>query len=162
MSSDTETPCERFLISLGRYQQEFHGAPRLKKKKKTKTGYRVQGQLFTNGMQSHMTRHLSKKVSREKGRRRALASRRFICHTVQFACKAGRRRAVKNSPIIASPLNFLPDITTSHTKLSKVNQLSFALRAKTCSVRRNELLAIWRREVKFPLQACVRTHDSIS
>ena len=26
-TDDTETSCERFLISLGRYQQEFHGAP---------------------------------------------------------------------------------------------------------------------------------------
>ena len=106
------------------------------------------------------------KVSRGKGRRRALSSRRFIYHTVQFACKAGRRRALKEQSYfkktIASSLNFLPDITTSHTKLSKVNQLSFALRAKTCSVRRSEFLAIWQREVKFPLQGRVPTHDSIS
>ena len=29
MSTDTETSCEHFLISLGQYQQEFHDAPRL-------------------------------------------------------------------------------------------------------------------------------------
>ena len=27
MSTDTETSCERFLISLGQYQQEFHSMP---------------------------------------------------------------------------------------------------------------------------------------
>ena len=29
VSADTDTSCQRFLISLGRYQQEFHGTPHL-------------------------------------------------------------------------------------------------------------------------------------